>query len=527
MSDGAAAGTRQWKPTTNPWLVAVIVTLGAFMEVLDTTIVNVSLPHIAGSLSVSNDDSTWALTTYLVCNGIVLTISGSLSRRLGRKRYFLICIAVFTAASLGCGLSTSFTQILIFRAIQGFFGGGLQPTQQAIILDNFPPEKRQQAFSLTAVAIIIAPILGPVVGGYLTDQYSWHWIFLINIPIGLITFLGALNYVEDPPQAAEEKRTAPPFDYVGAGFIALALGCLEIGVDRGENLDWLGSGFVRGLLLLSACGFLFGITYLLMARNPVVNLRVFKDRNFALGSLEIAIMGGVLYASAVLIPQFAQQQLGYTATWAGLVLAPGAVVLVMLIPIAGKVLTRVPGKYVIATGGLALGSSLFYSMHLVPNLDFWHLAIYRAAQTAALALLFVPISTIAYSTLPKEQNGDAAALFSMARNVFGGLGISISTALITDHQQIRQAHLIDNLSPASAPYQELLQQVQQSLLNSGQSMAQAIHNAPGQVYQMVQTQVSILAYNDVFLITGCMAFVLIPAALAMSGVKAKPSGGAH
>jgi DHA2 family multidrug resistance protein len=527
MSGDSAAGGRQWKPKANPWLVAVIVTLGAFMEVLDTTIVNVSLPHIAGSLSVSNDDSTWALTTYLVCNGIVLTISGSLSRRLGRKRYFLICIAVFTAASLGCGLSTSFTEILLFRAIQGFFGGGLQPTQQAIILDNFPPEKRQQAFSLTAVAIIIAPILGPVVGGYLTDQYSWHWIFLINIPIGIVTFLGALNYVEDPPQAAEEKRTAPPFDYVGAGFIALALGCLEIGVDRGENLDWLGSGFIRVLFLLSACGFLFGITYLLMARAPVVNLRVFKDRNFALGSLEIAIMGGVLYASAVLIPQFAQQQLGYTATWAGLVLAPGAVVLVMLIPIAGKLLTRVPGKYVIATGGLALGSSLFYSMHLVPNLDFWHLAIYRAAQTAALALLFVPISTIAYSTLPKEQNGDAAALFSMARNVFGGLGISISTALITDHQQIRQAHLIDNLSPSNAPYEELLQQVQQSLLNSGQSMAQAIHNAPGQVYQMVQTQVSILAYNDVFLITGCMAFVLIPAALAMSGVKAKPSGGAH
>ncbi len=518
---------RTWRPKANPWLVAIIVTLGAFMEVLDTTIVNVSLPHIAGSLSVSDDDSTWALTTYLVCNGIVLTISGSLSRRLGRKRYFLICIAAFTAASLGCGLSTSFTQILLFRAVQGFFGGGLQPTQQAIILDNFPPEKRQQAFSLTAIAIIIAPILGPVVGGYLTDTYSWHWIFLINIPIGIVTFLGALNFVEDPPHLLEEKRTAPPFDYLGAFFIALALGCLEVGTDRGENLDWLGSGFIRVLFILSASGFLFGITYLLMACNPVVNLRVFKDRNFALGSLQIAIMGGVLYASAVLIPQFAQMQLGYNATWAGLVLAPGAVLLVMLIPVAGKILDRVPGKYVIAAGGLALGASLLFSMNLVPELDFWHLAIFRAAQTSALALLFVPISTIAYSTLPAEQNGDAAALFSMARNVFGGLGISISTALITDHQQIRQAHLIDNLSPSNAPYEELLQRVQQALVNSGQSMAQAIHNAPGQVYEMMQTQVAVLAYNDVFLITACMAFMLIPAALAMSGVKAKASGGAH
>jgi DHA2 family multidrug resistance protein len=223
---------QQWRPKSNPWLVAIVVTLGAFMEVLDTTIVNVSLPHIAGTLSVSNDESTWALTTYLVANGIVLTISGSISRRLGRKRYFLICVAAFTAASLGCGLSTSFTQILLFRAVQGFFGGGLQPTQQAIILDHFPPDKRQQAFSLTAVAIIIAPILGPVVGGYLTDSYSWHWIFLINIPIGVVTLLGAAHYVEDPPHLIEEKRTAPPFDYIGAGLIALALGCLDKAVQR-------------------------------------------------------------------------------------------------------------------------------------------------------------------------------------------------------------------------------------------------------------------------------------------------------
>jgi DHA2 family multidrug resistance protein len=343
----------------------------------------------------------------------------------------------------------------------------------------------------------------------------------------VITLLGALRFVEDPPSMEQEKRTAPPFDYLGAFFIALALGCLEVAVDRGENLDWLGSGFVRMLFLASACGFLFGITYLLMARNPVVNLRVFKDRNFALGCIQIAIMGGVLYASAVLIPQYAQQQLGYTATWAGLVLAPGAVVLVMLIPLAGKVLNAVPAKYVIATGGLALGSALFYSMNLVPDLDFRHLAMMRAAQSGALALLFVPISTIAYATLPKRLNGDAAALFSMSRNVVGGLGISISTALITIHEQSRQARMVGNLSPADAPYQDLLQQVQHALVNSGQSMAQAVENAPGQVYQMLQTQSDILAYNDVFLITGCAALVLIPTALMLSGVKPKASGGAH
>jgi DHA2 family multidrug resistance protein len=518
---------QSWKPRANPWVVAIIVTLGAFMEVLDTTIVNVSLPHIAGSLSISSDESTWTLTTYLVANGIVLTISGALSRLLGRKCYFLICIGAFTAASFACGISTNFEEILLFRALQGFFGGGLQPTQQAIILDHFPPEKRQQAFSLTAIAIIIAPVVGPVVGGYLTDTYSWHWIFLINIPVGIGTFFGVLQFVEDSPTIKAERKTAPRFDYVGVFFIALALGCLEVGVDRGEDYDWLGSNFIRIMFILSAAGFLFGTVYLLYVRDPIVNLRVFKDHNFALGSLQIAMMGFVLYASAVLIPQFAQQQLGYNATWAGLVLAPGAVVLTMLIPVAGKLMDVVPTKYLIASGGLALGLALFYSMNLVPQLDFFHLMLYRAAQTAGLALLFVPISTIAYATIPRELTGDATALFTMARNVFGGIGISVSTALVTEHMQVRQAHLVDYLSPVYQPYNVLLQQIQQALVDLGQSMGQAVQAAPGQVFQMLQVQSAVLAYTDVFLITGAMSLLMIPTALLMSGIKTKAGGGAH
>ncbi|MEA2767304.1 MAG: transporter, family, multidrug resistance protein [Acetobacteraceae bacterium] len=521
------SGAQGWKPRANPWVVAIIVTLGAFMEVLDTTIVNVSLPHIAGSLSISSDESTWTLTTYLVANGIVLTISGALSRLLGRKCYFLICIGAFTAASFACGISTNFEEILLFRALQGFFGGGLQPTQQAIILDHFPPEKRQQAFSLTAIAIIIAPVVGPVVGGYLTDTYSWHWIFLINIPVGIGTFFGVLQFVEDSPTIKAERKTAPRFDYAGVFFIALALGCLEVGVDRGENYDWLGSNFIRIMFILSAAGFLFGTVYLLYVRDPIVNLRVFKDHNFALGSLQIAMMGFVLYASAVLIPQFAQQQLGYNATWAGLVLAPGAVVLTMLIPVAGKLMDVVPTKYLIASGGLALGLALFYSMNLVPQLDFFHLMLYRAAQTAGLALLFVPISTIAYATIPRELTGDATALFTMARNVFGGIGISVSTALVTEHMQVRQAHLVDYLSPVYQPYNVLLQQIQQALVDLGQSMGQAVQAAPGQVFQMLQVQSAVLAYTDVFLITGAMSLLMIPTALLMSGIKTKAGGGAH
>jgi DHA2 family multidrug resistance protein len=364
-----------------------------------------------------------------------------------------------------------------------------------------------------------------VVGGYLTDTYSWHWIFLINVPIGIFTFFGVLQVVEDTPEMKKLQRRAPPFDYVGVMFITMALGCLEVAVDRGEDYDWLGSPFIRITFLLSAIGFLFGCTYLLMVRHPVVNLRVFKDRNFALGSLEIALMGFVLYASAVLIPQFAQQQLGYTATLAGLVLAPGALVLAMLIPITGRLLGYVPVKYVIATGGAALGCALLYSTDIVPDMDFMGLAVLRAAQTAALALLFVPISTIAYATLPPRMNGDAAALFSMARNVFGGIGISVSTALVTDHEQARQAHMIKYLTPVYQPYNGLLQQIQQALIDAGHTAAQASQMAAGQVFEMLQGQTAVLAYMDVFYITAAMSFVMVPVALLMSGIKTQGRGG--
>ncbi len=510
---------------SNRYLIAIVVTLAAFMEVVDTTIVNVSLPYIAGDLGVSTDNAAWTLTTYLVANGITLTVSASLSKQLGRRKYFLISIAGFTATSLACGLATNFGELLAFRALQGLFGGGLQPMQQDIVLDTFPPAQRQAALSITAVATIIAPVVGPLVGGYLTFNYSWHWIFLINVPIGLLTIFGVVSLVEDPPEMAKKVRQAPRFDWIGTIFIALALGCMELGADRGEDYDWLASSFIRVMFALSVIGYVGGVTYLMYVKNPAVNLRVFGDRNFALSWFGMAVMGFTLYASAIIMPLFSQNVLGYNSVLAGWVLAPGAVVLCILIPIVSQVLNVVPVKWVIVAGGIALAASCYYSMGLVPDLDFFHVWVYRAAQTAALSLLFVPLSSSAYSTIPPELKEDAASLFTMARNVYGGVGISVGTALVTDHLQIRQAHLVQYLDPTNQPYNAFLQSVQQAAMSYGSSMEQAIAQAPGQAFQVLQQQTSTLAYVDVFSIVGVLALSIAVAGLFMTNVIPGAGGG--
>lgn len=516
MSVIGQASTVAWKPKHNPWSIALVVTLAAFMEILDTTIVNVSLPHIAGSLSASNDEAAWALTSYLVANGIVLTISGWLSEVFGRKRYFMICLAMFTVCSLFCGLAGSLTQLIVFRLLQGFFGGGLQPTQQSIILDTFPQERRAAAFGVVAVATIVAPVLGPTLGGYITDTYNWRWIFYINVPVGLVAVYFVWCLVEDPPWRARKFRH---IDYIGLALIALGLGCLQVMLDRGEQDDWLGSSFIRTMAILAVLGIIGAILWLSLTKKPVVNLIVFKDRNFAMGCLCIAATGGVLYAGAVVIPLFTQSIVGYTATWAGLVLSPGALFVIFLIPLVGRLMRVVQTRLIIALGFLIMGLAFIYSSTLTPDIDFWTLVKMRSAQTAGLAFLFVPISTITYATLPRELEGHATALFTMLRNVFGSIGISAATSMITERSQIHQAYLSRWASPFHEPYNELVARLEQSFRAMGHAAASAQHLAEGAAYQSFQTQVAVLAYSDVFFYAGLVAFAVIPFCFLLSPTK--------
>ncbi len=500
-----------WRPHGNPWVIASIATLAPFMEILDSTIVNVSLPYVAGSLSASFDDATWTLTSYLVANGIVLAVAGWLGRLIGRKRYFLICIAMFTLCSFFCGIATSLPQLVVFRLLQGLFGGGLQPNQQAIILDTFEPSQRGRAFSVVAIAIIFAPIVGPTLGGWITDNYSWRWVFLINVPVGIVAFFACARLVEDPPWVRRDRAHLADVDYVGLGLIALGLGCLQIVFDRGEDWDWFGSPAIRLFALLAAVGIVGATLWLLLTDKPVVNLRALADRNFAVGTITISAIFAALYSSNLLIPAFAQQWMGYTAMLAGWLLSPGAALMIVLIPVVGKfALPHIQTRYLLAFGLIVLGLSALYAHRLTPTLDFSTLALFRAFQTVGLAFLFVPNSTLAYSTLPRALNADATALYSMFRNIAGSFGIAAATSLVSERLQQHRAYLAAHMSPYDQGYVDTLHRYVQALRDMGHTAAEAQQAAMGLLNHMLTQQAAVMAYSDIFAWIGIGAFCAVP-----------------
>ena len=529
MSEGpaesAAPPGSSWAPKANPWLIAVVVTSAAFMEILDTTVVNVALPHIAGSLSASNEEATWALTSYLVANGIVLPISGWFAKILGRKRYFMICIMMFTICSLLCGLATSLPQLVIFRILQGFFGGGLQPNQQSIILDTFPPAKRGAAFSVTAIATIVAPVLGPTLGGFITDDYSWRWIFFINVPFGIMAWLAVMRLVEDPPWAkAQAKGTKIDVDYIGLSLISIGLGCLELVMDRGEQDDWLGSPTIRIFSVLAILGIVGAVCWLLSVEKPLVDLRVLKNRTFATGAFMIFVLGAVLYSSSVLLPQLAQQTLGYTALLSGLLLSPGGLVMIVLIPIISRILPKVQTRLLIALGFTLLAIALYHAHVLTVQIDFKNLMLIRIYQMVGLAFLFVPISMLAFSTLKPEQNRDAASLFTMFRNIAGSIGIAVSTSMVTEWGQKHQAYLSEHLSNQSQPYLDTLARNSAALAAQGVPITAAANSANGVMLKGLIIQSQVMAYSDIFVYCAIFALVSIPLAFLFPPTKAGGKG---
>jgi DHA2 family multidrug resistance protein len=519
--------SQSWQPASNPWLVAVTVTLAVFMEILDTTIVNVALPHIAGTLSSSYDESTWVLTSYLVANGIVLPISAFFTRLFGRKQYFLISIVMFTICSFLCGIATELWQIILFRILQGFFGGGLQPVQQSVLLDYFKPEDRGKAFGLSSIAIIVAPVIGPTLGGWITDNYSWRWVFFINVPVGILATLAIYQLLEDPPWERRWAKGKLKIDYIGISLITLGLGCLQVMLDRGEDEDWFSSHFIQFFGVMTLIGLTGAIYWLMYARKPVVEIGVVRDRNFWVSGLLMAGMAMILYGSSVVLPQLAQQDLGYTATWSGLVLSPGAILIVLTIPLVLKLMPLVQTRWIIAFGFACLTVSMFYSSTLTPQVDFTTLVLMRSAQSIGLGFLFVPLTTIAFATIPQRLNADASALFTMFRNVAGSIGISLSTAAITEREQVRSAHLVHNMTPLNEQFNITVERWAQSIRDFTSAAGDPLTLATGQLYQEMIVQARILAYVDVFIGLGIVAFILIPLCLLLSPVKSEGSAGAH
>lgn len=510
----------------NPWVIALTVTMATFMEVLDTSIANVALKHIAGSLAASEDESTWVLTSYLVANAIALPLSGWLSTLIGRKRFYMMCVALFTFSSALCGMATTLGQLVFFRVLQGIGGGGLQPSEQAILVDTFPPAKRGMAMAVYGMAILVAPILGPTLGGWITDNYSWRWIFYINVPVGCLSLFLSNIVVEDPPylKAQRAARRGKPLqiDYIGLGLLALGLGALEVVFDKGQQEDWFGSRFIVTLSVIAGVALTVAVIWELVHPHPIINLRLLKDRNFLFCGVVIFFAFGVLYGSTVLLPQMLQTLMGYSATMAGLVLSPAGFFTMLEMPIIGILLGRkVDARWLIMAGLSIVAIAAFWmstlNLSVAPSQVIWP----RIVQTLGAGLLWVPINTAAYLYVPREQTNNASGLFNLIRNEGSSIGVALVTTLLQRHAQFHQTWLVGHVTPLDPMANQALQQMTQTGLMSGSGPVLADQQGLAQLYRQVQQQAMALSYLDMFRLFAVASLAVVPLVFLMRRSVAK------
>ena len=503
------------QPQATPWIIAPIVALAAFMEVLDISIANVSLQHIAGSLGASQDEATWVLTSYLVTNAIVLPITGWLSAVFGRKRFYLACILGFGISSFFCGLAPSLGLLILFRAIQGLTGGGLQPAAQAILADTFTPAQRGMAFAFYGIAVVFAPAIGPTLGGWITDNYSWHWIFLINVPISIGLYFLIDAMIEDPPHLVEErarlKEKGIKVDYWGFAFLIVGLGALQYVLDRGQENDWFADNTITAFAIASAAGIIAFIVWELRQENPLTDLKLLKNPNFAVANVMMFLVGFILLGSTQLIPQFVQSLLGYTATTAGMVLSPGGFSIILLMPLVGRLISRIDARYMIVFGLALSAAALYHMTSFSTDVDYWTVVIARIFQAAGIAFLFIPISTVAYVGIPREKNNNASAIINLSRTLGGSIGIALLTTFVARRRQYLRSILVDHIAGGDLQYEATAAHMAQHMATMlGGSTRQAMQLAQAQIDMMVNRQAAMLSYIDDFMLLAILFAGVIP-----------------
>jgi DHA2 family multidrug resistance protein len=498
-----------WTPRYNPWLIALTVTLATFMEILDTSIANVALPHIAGGLGAGQDESTWVLTSYLVSNAVVLPASAWLATVMGRKRFYMMCVALFTASSILCGLSISLPMLIFFRVLQGAGGGGMGPSEQAILADTFPPEKRGMAFAIYGMAIVVAPAIGPTLGGWITDRFDWRWIFFINVPVGILSLLLTYRIVEDPPHLKGIGKRIKA-DYVGLGLLTVGVGFLQVVLDKGQQDDWFGSTFISTLFAAAFVLLLILVVWEWKHPEPVLELRLMKNRNFAASVLFHFILGAVLYGTTVLIPQFLQLMMGYTAEKSGMALSPGGLVMVLMMPLTGYLVTKIDSRWMISIGFAITAAALYHMTNLNLQIDFWTIVEWRIFQVLGLSFIFIPVSLLSYVGIAMTKNNQISAMSNFSRNLGGSVGISLLTTFLARQAQTHQTNLVAHATKYDATFGRFVHGAAATMSHHGSGPGLAMKQGFAAVMGVIQAQAATLAFVNAFWVVAVIIACLIP-----------------